>query len=88
MKILNTITILLILVVNLFSKPLDKVTIQLDWLHQFQFAGYYMAKEKGFYENENLDVKIKEFDYNINIIDDLLNKKIDLCSRKIIPYRR
>jgi len=82
MKILNTITILLILVVNLFSKPLDKVTIQLDWLHQFQFAGYYMAKEKGFYENENLDVKIKEFDYNINIIDDLLNKKIDYAVGK------
>ncbi len=82
MKILKTITILLILVVNLFSKPLDKVTIQLDWLHQFQFAGYYMAKEKGFYENENLDVNIKEFDYNINILDDLLNKKIDYALGK------
>jgi len=41
-----------------------------------------MAKEKGFYENENLDVNIKEFDYNINILDDLLNKKIDYAVGK------
>ncbi|TLP35221.1 ABC transporter substrate-binding protein [Arcobacter arenosus] len=82
MKILKIITILLILMANLYSKTLDKVTIQLDWLHQFQFAGYYIAKEKGFYENENLDVKIKEFDYNINILDDLLNKKIEYAVGK------
>ncbi len=82
MKIIKTITILLILVINLFSKPLEKVSIQLDWLHQFQFAGYYIAKEKGFYENESLDVQIREFDYNTNILDDLLNRKIEYAVGK------
>ncbi len=37
----------------------DKVTLQLKWVTQAQFAGYYVAKEKGFYEAEGLDVDIK-----------------------------
>ncbi len=37
----------------------DAVTLQLKWVAQAQFAGYYVAKEKGFYEEENLDVTIK-----------------------------
>ena len=37
----------------------DAVTLQLKWVTQGQFAGYYVAKEKGYYEEENLDVTIK-----------------------------
>jgi NitT/TauT family transport system substrate-binding protein len=37
----------------------DAVTLQLKWVTQAQFAGYYVAKEKGFYKDENLDVTIK-----------------------------
>jgi NitT/TauT family transport system substrate-binding protein len=36
----------------------DKVTLQLKWVTQSQFAGYYVAKDKGFYAEENLDVTI------------------------------
>ncbi|WP_170764391.1 ABC transporter substrate-binding protein [Ruegeria lacuscaerulensis] len=36
----------------------DEVTLQLKWVTQAQFAGYYVAKEKGFYEEEGLDVTI------------------------------
>ncbi len=36
----------------------DQVTLQLKWVTQAQFAGYYVAKDKGFYEDENLDVTI------------------------------
>lgn len=36
----------------------DKVTLQLRWHHQFQFAGYYAAKEKGYYRDAGLDVSI------------------------------
>ncbi|ANE53814.1 diguanylate cyclase domain-containing protein [Methylomonas sp. DH-1] len=38
----------------------DKVSLQLKWKHQFQFAGYYAAKEKGFYREAGLDVNIVE----------------------------
>jgi NitT/TauT family transport system substrate-binding protein len=37
----------------------DKVTLQLKWVTQAQFAGYYVAHDKGFYEAEGLDVEIK-----------------------------
>ncbi|MBV9564352.1 MAG: ABC transporter substrate-binding protein [Bradyrhizobium sp.] len=37
----------------------DKVTLQLKWVTQAQFAGYYVAKDKGYYKAEGLDVTIK-----------------------------
>jgi NitT/TauT family transport system substrate-binding protein len=36
----------------------DSVTLQLKWVTQAQFAGYYVAKEKGFYDEAGLDVTI------------------------------
>jgi len=41
------------------SQAADEVTLQLKWVTQAQFAGYYVAKDKGFYEEEDLDVTIK-----------------------------
>ena len=35
------------------------LTVQLKWVTQAQFGGYYVAKDKGFYEEEGLDVTIK-----------------------------
>ncbi|MDX8398206.1 MAG: ABC transporter substrate-binding protein [Mariprofundaceae bacterium] len=40
---------------NTGSAPSD-VRIQLKWLHQFQFAGYYMAVEKGYYQKYGFNV--------------------------------
>ena len=37
----------------------EKVTVQLKWVPQAQFAGYYMAAAKGFYKEAGLDVTIK-----------------------------
>lgn len=37
----------------------DEVTLQLKWVAQAQFAGYFVAKDKGFYTEEDLDVTIK-----------------------------
>jgi len=45
---------------SLPEKKLLKVTLQLKWRHQFQFAGYYAAKEKGFYLNHGLIVELIE----------------------------
>ena len=36
----------------------DKVRLQLKWLHQAQFAGFYVAADKGYYTEQNLDVEI------------------------------
>ena len=42
------------------ASELTKVTLQLQWVTQAQFAGYYAAKEQGYYEDEGLDVTIRE----------------------------
>lgn len=59
------------------AQPKEHVTLQLNWKHQFQFAGYYIAKEKGFYEEAGLNVSIKEYDASINIVQDVLSQKSD-----------
>ena len=37
----------------------DDLTLQLKWVTQAQFAGYYVAQDKGFYEEEDLNITIK-----------------------------
>jgi polar amino acid transport system substrate-binding protein len=53
------------------------VTLVLPWKHQFQFAGYYVAKELGFYEKAGLNVEIKEYDVTVNITQDVATKKYE-----------
>ncbi|MGJ0456112.1 ABC transporter substrate-binding protein [Aliarcobacter cryaerophilus] len=64
---LKLLFLVIFLNINLYSKDLTKVTIQLSWFDQFQFAGYYMAKEQGFYKDAGLDVQILPFYLGMNI---------------------
>ncbi|MBU3000599.1 ABC transporter substrate-binding protein [Roseovarius nubinhibens] len=41
------------------AQAADDVTLQLKWVTQAQFAGYYVAQDQGFYEEEDLNVTIK-----------------------------
>lgn len=63
---------LLFLSENLFSNRAGTIVLQLKWEHQFQFAGYYMAQEKGFYKELNLDVKINEGTDICNPVDSVM----------------
>ena len=62
----RTIFVCLIAFASFFSghasaanpKPDNVIHLQLRWHHQFQFAGYYAALEKGFYKEEGLDVRL------------------------------
>jgi NitT/TauT family transport system substrate-binding protein len=54
-----------------------KVTLQLKWVTQAQFAGYYAAKEKGYYDEEGLDVKIKVGGPSITPEQVVLGKQAD-----------
>ena len=51
---------------------LTPITLQLKWKHQFQFAGYYTAKEKGFYKEAGLDVKIVEAEPSIDPVHEVI----------------
>ncbi|MCK5294047.1 MAG: ABC transporter substrate-binding protein, partial [Arcobacteraceae bacterium] len=49
----------------------QKVSLQLLWKHQFEFAGFYIAKEKGFYKDNNLEVELKEYQFGVDITKDV-----------------
>ncbi len=53
----------------------EKVSLQLQWKHQFQFAGYYIAKEKNFYKDVGLKVNIKEFEHSVNPVNMVVSNK-------------
>ncbi|MEA1920126.1 MAG: ABC transporter substrate-binding protein, partial [Campylobacterota bacterium] len=75
------VILMLILTCNtLFSKELERVSLQLQWLHQFQFAGFYVAKERGFYEDVGLDLDIIEYNHDINIVDDIHSGKTNYAT--------
>lgn len=57
----------------------ETVTLQLIWKHQFQFAGYYIAKEKGYYADEGIDVHIQEYMHDTALIPDMLEGKTDFA---------
>ncbi len=59
------------------SQPPTKVTLQLKWIHQAQFAGFYLAKDKGYYAEENLDVAFVPAGPGINIIDRVVSGQAD-----------
>lgn len=50
----------------------ETLVLQLKWFHAFQFAGYYAAQEKGFYQEEGLNVEIRQRDIETSPIDDVL----------------
>lgn len=54
------------------TKTLEKDILQLEWKHQFEFAGFYAAKEKGYYKDIGIDLEIKEFEEGINISAEVL----------------
>jgi NitT/TauT family transport system substrate-binding protein len=37
----------------------EAVNLRLKWLNQAQFAGFYLAREKGFYKSEGLNVNVQ-----------------------------
>ena len=69
--------IVIFLCSSLISKELKEVSLQLPWKYQFQFAGYIIAKEKGFYKDIGLEVTLKEFESKIDTIKDLDKNKIE-----------
>ncbi|NQZ54123.1 MAG: diguanylate cyclase [Piscirickettsiaceae bacterium] len=70
---LATIVLALFSIISHATATLEKVSLQLDWKYQFEFAGFIMAKEKGFYEDEGLDVEILEYIEDIDIVDSVLS---------------
>jgi NitT/TauT family transport system substrate-binding protein len=60
-----------------YSGPLEAVIVRLKWVHQAQFAGNYVAIEKGFYADEGLSVTVEPFSYEDRSIASVLAGKSD-----------
>lgn len=76
----HTAKMLLLLIISIFplsfqtyGKSNEKIILQLKWKHQFQFAGYYAALEKGFYKELGLDVEIRDLNPKTTSIDEVLS---------------
>jgi diguanylate cyclase (GGDEF)-like protein len=53
----------------------EKVKVQLAWHHQFQFAGYYAAIEKGFYQNKGLDVELNTLQPGMSPVKEVIENR-------------
>lgn len=69
--------VFLLILLNSMVASTDHIVLKLRWKHSFQFAGYYMAKEKGFYKKAGLDVDIQELNSNENVVNEVLYKNAD-----------
>jgi polar amino acid transport system substrate-binding protein len=56
------------------ADALEKVSLQLDWKYQFEFAGFIIAKEKGFYKEAGLDVDLIEYEAGIDTVEQVLTQ--------------
>lgn len=77
----KSLFLLLSLFFSLYAREnLEKVSLQLDWKYQFEFAGFIAAKEKGFYRDAGLDVDLREYQDNTDTASDILNRKANYGS--------
>lgn len=57
----------------------DRIRVQLLWHHQAQFAGFYVAQAKGFYERAGVAVELIEGGPGINTLDELAQGRVDVA---------
>ncbi|MBA4257035.1 MAG: nitrate ABC transporter substrate-binding protein [Polaromonas sp.] len=59
------------------AQAADKVTVQMKWVPQAQFAGYYVAQAKGYYKDAGLDVTIKPGGPDVSPVQVIAGKSAD-----------
>ena len=62
------------------SSQLKPITVQVNWNHQFQFAGFYAAIKQGYYQQAGLDVTINAWQPGMDIVDEVLSGRADFAT--------
>lgn len=62
---------------SLSAHAADKITVQMKWVPQAQFAGYYVAQAKGYYKEAGLDVTIKPGGPDVSPVQVIAGKSAD-----------
>ncbi len=78
-KILGAITLIATMSASLASQDLPRVTFVPHWLPQAQFAGFFVAKERGVYRRHGLDVTILTGGPGVSAPSLLRNGKVDFA---------
>ena len=78
-KLITSLLVCLSVITGLSAQTQDlqEIKLQLSWKHQFQFAGYYMAKELGYYEEAGFEVNIAEYEFGINVTEDVVSGRTE-----------
>jgi len=53
----------------------ERVALQLKWFHSYQFAGYYVARDKGYYRDAGLDVEIREGGPGVDFVNEVISDR-------------
>ncbi|WP_373017315.1 diguanylate cyclase [Thiomicrorhabdus sp.] len=61
------------------SQSLQPISLQVNWNHQFQFAGYYAALKQGYYKEAGLDVTIEGWHPGINVVEEVVSGRADFA---------
>jgi NitT/TauT family transport system substrate-binding protein len=77
-RLTNSLLAAVLVVCGATASAADKVTVQLKWLPQAQFAGYYVAQAKGYYKAEGLDVTIKPGGPDISPVQVIAGNQADV----------
>jgi diguanylate cyclase (GGDEF)-like protein len=80
LKLFPLVVALLLTAVPVYAQTVrapEQVVLQLKWKHQFQFAGYYAAVEKGFYREAGFAVDIREAQEGKDPVDSVLGGEAD-----------
>ncbi|MFZ4704986.1 MAG: ABC transporter substrate-binding protein [Bacteroidales bacterium] len=80
----TVVLISILLSANLIQAQLPKLVFALQWMPQAQFAGYYVAQEKGFYKDAGIEVEIEHPSAYIKATEMLASGKADLISFSLI----
>jgi len=70
----------LLIMMPLFAQELESVSLRLQWKHQFEFAGFYAAKEQGYYRDVGLDVDIREYYPGLDVVDEVVSGKVNYAT--------
>ena len=78
-KLMKTLLAAAIAATAFAASAQEKVTVQLKWVAQSQFAGYYVAAAKGYYKEAGLDVTIRPGGPDISPVQALVGKQADIA---------
>jgi len=81
------VALLIMILISAYADDLN-IVVDLKWKNAFQFAGFYIAKEKGYYKKYGINVILKELNKNDPVKDVLNNKaQFGIANSSLIYYK-